>query len=267
MVLTTELKILAFIRSLREGNFEAYKEAIIALLPYFSSNDNIHYSRWLTLHIIDMLVLEKKFPDVHEQFQLKYLSHLNFNLYAPLTRNKFSLFETSKIKQTKEHDKLKDDYNLFSNLCVSCQTRQVDLDEFFKYENQIAPAALSSHGELYKTNKADLLTCLETSTTAESVQPVVDSIAIDGSCPAHIVKPKALTFKNYTEKNFVGKVTSYASKQKRTDVVFDTYKSNILRSYTRLTRGRGSRRRVTSEGKCPKTGTIKRNCIHSWQTN
>ena len=61
MVLTTKPKILAFIRSLREGNFEAYKEAITALLPHFLSNDNTHYSRWLTVHLIDMLVLEKKF--------------------------------------------------------------------------------------------------------------------------------------------------------------------------------------------------------------
>ena len=134
---------------------------------------------------------------------------------------------------------------------MSCQTRQVDLDEFFKYENQIDPAALSSHDGLYKTNKADLLTCLETITPAESVHPVVDSIAIDGSCLAHIVKPKELTFKNHAEKDFVGKVTSNASKQKRTDVVSDTYKSNSLKSCTRLTRGRGSRRRVTSEGKVP----------------
>ena len=104
---------------------------------------------------------------------------------------------------------------------------------------------------LYKTNKADLCTCLETITPAESVQPVVDSIAIDGSCLAHIVKPKELTIKNYAEKDFVGKVTSYASKQKRTDVVFDTDKSNSLKSYTRLTRGRGCRKRVTSEGKMP----------------
>ena len=385
MVLTTELKILAFIRSLREGNFEAYKEAIIALLPHFFNNDNTHYSRWLTGHLIDMLVLENTFPDVHKQFQkgnfvihkterifsgiaidqaheqnnalikadggaislteresalrrwmvagpevfrlaeqygkfsrkrekytpsimktlplqktfLKdvrnlilvleemgnpfleesttnlltidskdvmnksvldmlyasvprgkeqlnnFLKNLSGNFYAPLTRNKFSLFETSKTKQTKEHDKLKDDYNLFLNLFVSCQTRQVDLNEFFKYENQIARAALSSHGELYKTNKADLLTSLETITPAESVQPVVDSIAIDGSCLAHIVKPKELTFRNYAGKDFVGKVTSYASKQKRTYVVFDTYKSNSLKSYTRLTRGRGSRRRMT----------------------
>ena len=53
----------------KKGNFEAYKEAIIALLPHFFSNDNTHYSRWLTVHLIDMLVLEIKFPDVHEQFQ------------------------------------------------------------------------------------------------------------------------------------------------------------------------------------------------------
>ena len=98
-------------------------------------------------------------PKGKEQLN-NFLKNLSGNFYPPLTRNKFSLFETSKTKQTKEHDKLKYYYNLFSNLFVSCQTRQVDLDEFFKYGNQIAPAALSSHGELYKTNKADLLTCL-----------------------------------------------------------------------------------------------------------
>ena len=155
-------------------------------------------------------VMNKGVPDMLYAFvptgkeQLNnFLNNFSGNFYAPLTRNKFSLFETSKTKQINQHDKLKDAYNLFSNLFVSCQTRQVDLNEFFKYENQIAPAAHSSHGELYKTNKADLLTCLETITPAESVQPVVDSIAIDGSCLAHIVKPKELTFKNYAVKKLL----------------------------------------------------------------
>ena len=113
-------------------------------------------------HVMNKSVLDMLYAFVSKgKEQLNnLLKNLSGNFYAPLTRNTFSLFKTSKTKQTKEHDKLKDYYNLFSNIFVSCHTRQVDLDEFFKYENQIAPVALSSHGELYKTNKADLLTCL-----------------------------------------------------------------------------------------------------------
>ena len=36
----------------------------------------------------------------------------------------------------------------FSNLFISCQTRQIDLDDFYKYENQAFPSSISSDGEL-----------------------------------------------------------------------------------------------------------------------
>ena len=42
-----------------------------------------------------------------------------------------------------------------------CQTRELDLDEFFKHENQGSPPAISVDGELYTGNKSDLVTILK----------------------------------------------------------------------------------------------------------
>ena len=69
MVLELELSLLTFIRSFREGNFDAYRKSIEKLMPYFFANDNIHYSRWLTIHLHDMITLSDCHPDVYEEFQ------------------------------------------------------------------------------------------------------------------------------------------------------------------------------------------------------
>src|SRR6218665_1160002 len=45
----------------------------------------------------------------------------------------------------------------------------------------------------------------------------------------------------------------YAKTHRRTDIIFDVYKENSLKMYTRLIRGKGSRRKVTSQGKMPKS--------------
>ena len=76
--------------------------------------------------------------------------------YSPITRNKFTLFDSTKIKRKGNQSTLKDDCNLFSKLFISCQIRQVDLPEFFSHENQSFPAALSLRGGLYQTQKSDL---------------------------------------------------------------------------------------------------------------
>ena len=51
---------------------------------------------------------------------------------------------------------LKGDCNLFSRLSISHQNRQCDLQEFFKYENQSAPASLSDNGRLRTCQKSQL---------------------------------------------------------------------------------------------------------------
>lgn len=50
--------------------------------------------------------------------------------------------------------------SLFSRLHIACQSRDGDLDNFFKHENQPWPPSLSKLGELRTGKKADLLDCL-----------------------------------------------------------------------------------------------------------
>ena len=103
--------------------------------------------------------------------------------------------------------------------------------------------------------------CLESFAATQLSQPEVESIAIDGSCLAHILKPRDPTFQDYAmKKTFVHNVNTYAKIHRRTDIVFDVYKENSLKMYTSLIRGKGSRRKVTSQGKMPK------NCMAEFLT-
>ena len=63
-----ELLLLVFVRSLRECNFHLYLSSLSALAPCFFALDHTHYSRWLPVHIRDMVTLRARVPDVAEQF-------------------------------------------------------------------------------------------------------------------------------------------------------------------------------------------------------
>ena len=58
--------------------------------------------------------------------------------YTPIKKNNFQIFESSsrKHKSKSPTKKLKQNCALFSNLFIVCQTRDLDLDTFFKYENR-----------------------------------------------------------------------------------------------------------------------------------
>ena len=62
LVLKVQLTILLFVGSLREGQFRLYKEAIRNLLPWF-------YARWLTVHLHDMIQLNRTCPSVKQKFE------------------------------------------------------------------------------------------------------------------------------------------------------------------------------------------------------
>lgn len=56
------------IRSLWEGNFQLYVETLTQLLPWMFALDHTHYSRWLSVHVRDMMVLSEKHPAILEEF-------------------------------------------------------------------------------------------------------------------------------------------------------------------------------------------------------
>ncbi|VDI69861.1 Hypothetical predicted protein [Mytilus galloprovincialis] len=63
-----EMTILMFIRSLREGNFQLYKDSIALLIPWFFALDHPNYARWLPIHLRDMMVLPDVAPTVAKEF-------------------------------------------------------------------------------------------------------------------------------------------------------------------------------------------------------
>ena len=68
MTLELELTILLFIRSIRTSNFALYISVLQNLLPWFFALDRIHYSRWLSVHVQDMLTLQSVNPDLAKEF-------------------------------------------------------------------------------------------------------------------------------------------------------------------------------------------------------
>ena len=68
MTLKLECLLLVFVRSLREANFELYVGTLMKLMPWFCALDHIHYTRWLTVHIRDMVTLKENHPLVYREF-------------------------------------------------------------------------------------------------------------------------------------------------------------------------------------------------------
>ena len=302
LVLSMQLVIFSLIRSFREANFALYCQALSALIPFFFANNNVNYSRWLSIHLRDMVSLEEMHPQLANEFQqgnfVVHKTHRDFSglaidqaheqanaiikgdggaigvtedpsalrrwmvsgpevshlvsqyestsqvkvdsedvrhheqnmksqksfsdkvqnlfsvmkdlgnplqeessyllsletktiahpsaadlirnhlekgnaafidffnglgdeasFYRPIKKNKTDFFRqqadlgTGKMKE----QVLKDDCRLFSQLFISCQSRECDLLQFFKHENQSFPAALSDTGKLHSGQKSHLV--------------------------------------------------------------------------------------------------------------
>ena len=58
--LSLEILLLLYVRSIREGDFQLYIESLTKLMPQMFALDHMHYARWLTIHIRDMMALPSK---------------------------------------------------------------------------------------------------------------------------------------------------------------------------------------------------------------
>ena len=174
------------------------------------------------------------------------------NFYSSIKRNNFKIFDSlnSKQKQSSAGKQLKKDCNLFSNLFIICQTRKLDLDGFFAHENQCYPPSISNNGELYETQKADIIHELEKCVNISDCQPPSDALIVDGSALVYSVQPTKGTFEDYVEK-FDENIDAFAQNHSRVDVIFYQYKPDSLKSHARKMRGTGQRRKVTQNGQIP----------------
>ena len=173
--------------------------------------------------------------------------------YKPLKKNKLNFFKQQYVATNTKHKALKEDCNLFSRLFISCQSRQCDLREFFKYENQPFPAALSDNGKLHSCQKSDLVNLLQSQVVIPDTEPEADTIIIDGSALVNSMHPRtSKTFDDYARVHVLPTMQAFSAKYKRTDIVFDIYLPSSLKCETRSKRGKGVRRRVAGGNKMPK---------------
>ncbi len=129
-------------------------------------------------------------------------------LQDTITKNKLPLFRlttsrgssTGKLKVAS----LQSDCTLFSRLFIACQTRDGNLDAFFKHENQSCPPSLSQHGKLRSCKKADLLECPDNCREARIESPPSDVVILDGAVIVNMIRPaNTKTFDDYARNGFV----------------------------------------------------------------
>ena len=147
---------------------------------------------------------------------------------------------------------LKDECRLFSQLFISCQSRECDLLEFLKHENQSFPAALCDTGKLHSGQKSQLANILEATISPPDKQSEYNAIIIDGSSLVYSLSANtSKNFEEYAVQDVVPKIQMYSSKYERTDIIFDVYWTSSLKAETRSNRGMEGRRRVTDKAKVP----------------
>ena len=69
-----QIEILVFIRSIREGDFTLYVQCLRNFLKWFFALDHIHYARWLTIHVFDLISLPITHPAVYAELMKGFFS-------------------------------------------------------------------------------------------------------------------------------------------------------------------------------------------------
>jgi hypothetical protein len=68
IILQLEIQVLIFVRSIREADFLLYIDALTKIVPWFFALGHIHYARWISVHLRDMISLKDSHPEVYSQF-------------------------------------------------------------------------------------------------------------------------------------------------------------------------------------------------------
>lgn len=190
----------------------------------------------------------------YDLFVKERFVHRSKPITEPIKKNKLPLFARQKppLKQKSQLAILKDDCVLFSRLYIACQSREGNLEDFFKHENQPWPPSLCKLGEMRSGNKADLLVQLEAQAEPVDTVPKATAMIIDGAVTVQMLSPRtSKTFKDYIDTVYMPFVQQKLEHVDRLDIVWDTYIPDSLKAATRAKRGTGLRRRITPTSAIP----------------
>ena len=68
LTMQLELLLLVFLRSICQANFPLYVNSIAKMLPWFFALNHQNYTRWLSVHLLDMCTLHQTAPEVACKF-------------------------------------------------------------------------------------------------------------------------------------------------------------------------------------------------------
>ena len=198
-----------------------------------------------------------KIHEVGQAFHKEYVNTRLDKVTVPMSdtikRNNMFTF-ANRLDPRKKESKvgiLKHNTMLITQLFLSLQSRpDADMLEFFKFENQREPPALSDRSSLRAGTKSDILKCIHAPTghaipATQAIVQVVDMATI-----IHMVPPtRALTFKEYVPMHtgpfLKAQMTTTVQ---RINIVWDTYPEQNLKSQTQLRRGLGTRTQLEPDG-------------------
>ena len=84
---------------------------------------------------------------------------------------------------------LKDDCALFSRLYIAPQSREENLQAFFKHEYHPWPPSLAQASRLREDQKSDLVKCMEKASAPTAESPEVDVAILDGAVVIQMASP------------------------------------------------------------------------------
>ena len=140
----------------------ALVEAIEAMGNPFveTSSDLVLDTKEIAYEVVETVMgIEKAGREQFELFVEELFIERNKAVMDVIKRNNFPLFSNPRKALSKKRQDvtyLKQNCSLFSQLYISCQVRQGDLDDFFCHENHVYPPSISKFGQLHLGVKSDL---------------------------------------------------------------------------------------------------------------
>ena len=88
LVMELEITVLTFVQSIRQGDVVLYCDSLERLITWFFALDHMHYARWLSVHLRDMLALPDRHPQIAEEFRNgKFVIHKTQKPFSAIALN------------------------------------------------------------------------------------------------------------------------------------------------------------------------------------
>ena len=76
LIIDSQINILLFVRSIRQGNFTLYRNTLFNTLKWYFALDKYNYARRVTVYWFDMASLHFTCPDLYREFMEGNFSYL-----------------------------------------------------------------------------------------------------------------------------------------------------------------------------------------------